>query len=504
MPVVAAVVAVSTSDVETRFTAEETIVRVPLQTLVQVAVARNLSFLASEAALANARYGAKADVAAFDPVFSANYSQSHIGQRVVYTPGVIPGESYSNSQTTSFEIAKNTTIGTFLSLTAQNQRTQENSISPTQPLFNSSLILDITQPLLQGFGRAAAFAAAKIAQEGGDAALAASKRILQQTVATVESGYWTLRQDENNEAVTLKSLRIAEKIMRQNQELSKLNLLSEHDALTSEEQVEILRTSYLEAVRTRQDDADSLIFLCYGAQVQELLDNERYTVGTATSAPAAMPAPPALAQAVALALKLRPDVAQARSILAEQDASLAQAKNALLPQLNFTGTLASGGSNQSGDPGALNDAITGALHGRDHAWSVGGAFSIPIGDRIYIDKYRAAKAAREQARLSLEGTENTVRFDVRSAMRGVETESLRYQVAQDAARLSWKQFEQEQARMRLGLTDSFRVLQSQDLALQAQQSLNGVALALAQAEINYRLAVGTIAQKYMADLNDVK
>ncbi len=495
---------VSTADVVTRFTVDETIVRVPLETLVQVAVARNLSFLASEAALANARYGAKANVAAFDPVFSADYSQSHIGQHVVYTPGVIPAESYSNSQTTTFKIDKNTTIGTLLSISAQNQRTQENSIAPTQPLFNSSVILDVTQPLLRGFGRSAAFAAAKIAQEGGDAALAASKRILQQTVAAVESGYWTLRQDESNEAVTLKSLRIAEKIMRQNQELNKLNLLSAHDALTSEEQVEILRTSYLEAVRTREDDADNLIFLCYGAQVQELLDNERYTIGTATGAPAAAPTLPPLSQAVAMALKLRPDVAQARSVLAEQNAFLAQARNALLPQLDFTGTLASGGSNQSGDPGALNDAITGALHGRDHAWSVGGAFSIPIGDRIYIDKYRAAKAAREQAELALQGTENTVRFDVRSAVRGVETESLRYQVAQAAARLSWLQFEQEQARLRLGLSDSFRVLQSQDLALQAQQSLNGVALALAQAEINYRLAVGTIAQKYMADLKDVK
>jgi len=482
-------------------------VPVPLDIFVRAAVDRNLTFLASEASLGTARYNAKAARTAFDPTFNAGYQQNRNDQQYVFSPGAGSGALVTTKNTTlSAGISKNTSIGTNLSLTAQTQRNSQ--VPPVQQSYSldyvSNLTLTLTQPLLQGGGRAAAYAAARIAELGGAAALATAQRTLESVIAETEGSYWALRLQERNEDTALRSLQLAEEMLRRNQKLNQLKLISDHDVLTAEEGVENRRVTYLGAVHARQDAADDLVFLAYGEAVREKLKDEHFEVRTATAAEVSVPPVPDLEAAVSQALAARADVVAARRNVEAADASLAAAANGLLPQLNVTGSIGRGGTDVSGAPGARGDSIDGVVGNRDRAWSVGTNFAIPIGNRPQRAKYDSALETREQARLALASAENAVRVDVRKAMRAVQTEAVRYRVAQHAADVSWRQFRQEQERLRLGLEDSFRVLQAQDLAFGAEVTLESVRYNLAVAVTNFRLALGTIAAGYMQNLRDFK
>ena len=374
-------------------------------------------------------------------------------------------------------LSKNTSIGTSLSLTAQTQRSsQEPAVTSFLPIeYQSNLTLTLTQPLLQGGGRAAAYAAAQIAELGGEAALATAQRTLETAISQTEDYYWALRLAERNEDIALRALRIVEEMLRKNQELNRLKLISDYDVLTAEAAVENNRVTYMGAVHARQDAADDLISWAYGEEVREKLKGERFEVRTATDAEIAVPALPEPEAAVAQALAARPDVTAARRNVEAADAALAAAANGLLPQLNVTGSLSRGGTDLASGSSALGDSLDGILGNRDRNWSVGSNFAIPIGNRPQRAKYDSARQSRESARLALAGSEVTVRVDVRKALRAVATEAGRYQVAQRAAEVSWRQFRGEQQRLRLGLSDSFRVLQVQQQAVLAEQTLESVA-----------------------------
>lgn len=496
---------ISTADVEAIISTAQARVPLPLDVVVRIAVDRNLQFLASAKSAENLIELAKAQDALFDPVYNASYSQSKQELDTVPPPGYVQTLTTAKSQTIQTSITKNTDIGTSLALTAQNVRTENTVIPPIQPLFASGVQLSLTQPLLQGGGKAAAYAAAKIALLGGEAALATAQRTLETTIASVEAAYWTLRQSEKDQQAANGALAIAQETLRRNQALNRLNLMSSHDVLTSQEQAEILKVTAIEAARARSDAADALVFLVYGETVRSELAAENLTVTTSSAAEtAAATSVLPLDQAVKLALSQRTDVLAAQRTLEQADASLAVAKNGLLPLLNVNGSVGTGGSNQSGQQGAAWDSVHGTFLNRDHQWSLGGDLSIPIGNRPARDRYAAAQAADEQARLAYVGAQNAAISDVRSAVRAVQMETVRYAVARTAAAVAWRQFSEERERLRLGLVDAFRVLEAQNLALQAVQTLDSVENSLDTARTDYRLAVGTIAQGYMSNLRDIK
>ena len=237
-------------------------VQMSLQVFVRAAVERNLVFLTSEATLGTARYNAKAARTAFDPIFNASYQQNRSDQRFVTDPSG-SGPLYTNKSTLfSAGVSKNTTFGTSLSLAAQTQHIDQDPSNPFPVQNTYKPHIDADPAALQGGGTAAAYAAARIAELGGDAALATAQRTIEIVIAEVESAYWSLRlQEQNEDAARADILELAEEMLHHNQGLNQLRLISDHDVLTAEEGVENDRVTYLGAVHTRQDSADDLIFL---------------------------------------------------------------------------------------------------------------------------------------------------------------------------------------------------------------------------------------------------
>jgi outer membrane protein TolC len=466
---------------------------VPLEFFVRAALTRGLDAMAAKADAERGDADGRAARGLFDPVLSAAASASESDERRVRVPGVVPAPVRTKAQDGSVSLTQTLPIGSIVDLTAVSSR---DEVTPAAPLFASGLTLTLVQPLLRGAGLAA-YASARAASFGGEAAVAAARRSLEQAIADVENAYWSLRRLEHDEDAAERSLRTAEELARRNRELSRLKLMSDHDVLVSDEGVEVRRAVYIAAVRARRDAADDLVFLSYGESVRQQLEDEGFGVRTDSGAASSLSVPssglPAYAAAVEQALARRGDVAAARKTLAQAEALYRAARSARLPQLDASGSIGRAGSDQTGLPGAQRDSFTGARRNRNPSWSAGLDFSIPLGNRPGYYGMRSAGAALARARADLAAVENNARLEVRKSLRAVRSEEERYAVAAKAAELARREFEQERARMRFGLVDSFRVLLAEEQAVQADLAFDVAENARAAAATAYRLAVGDIA-----------
>jgi outer membrane protein TolC len=226
------------------------------------------------------------------------------------------------------------------------------------------------------------------------------------------------------------------------------------------------------------------VFLVWGEAAASELDHDDRTLKTVPTEPSSVEVFP-LPEAQALALERRRDLAAARAELRGAEVAAEEARNARRPLLALDGGLRTGGSESSlrGSLGALDQGSS---------WSLGLSFSQPLGNRRDGGLDRMAALTRELRRLELVLVENIVRQDVRSAVRAITAGRERLEAAEQAADLARAQLEAERRRLDLGLGDSFRLLETEENAVQAELEAVRSRYDLARALTRYRLALGEL------------
>ena len=216
------------------------------------------------------------------------------------------------------------------------------------------------------------------------------------------------------------------------------------------------------------------------------------TITDVPALPADDPAP--VADHVALALRRRPELAQARLQLERGDLELVQTRNGLLPRLDlFISLGATGYAASFGDSLDVGDG---------HDLTAGLTLSLPLGNSAARAAERRAVLSRRQAEISLENLAQLVEVDVRGAW--IEAGRLREQVAATAAtrRLQEEKLRAETEKFRVGKSTAFLVAQAQRDLLQAENDAVTAAAGLLKALVEcYRLE-GTLLERRGITLAD--
>ncbi len=101
--------------------------------------------------------------------------------------------------------------------------------------------------------------------------------------------------------------------------------------------------------------------------------------------------------------------------------------------------------------------------------------SYPIGTSQAEASLAQARVRRQQAQTSMRDLETEVARQVRDAARQVQTSLKRVEATRQARTLAQRQLDAEEKRVAVGLSDTFRVVQSQrDLAAQRSAELNAI------------------------------
>jgi outer membrane protein TolC len=278
-----------------------------------------------------------------------------------------------------------------------------------------------------------------------------------QSLFTTIQGYWSLVQALDALEVARESLRLALRLLEQNRVQVRVGTLAPIEVTQAEAGVASREEGAIVAEAAVRDAEDRLkrALLIDPANVFD------YTL-VPTDRPEFTPVEIQLGPNLEAVIRLRPELAAARTDLQNREANLRLARNQRLPELNMVGSVGLNGL----DTGFANaEEQLGTEAADQYQWSAGLLFSYPLGNRAGRNRVAGQELALRQARMALRNLDLQVAEEVRAAVRAVNTNVKRVEATRESTRLAREQLTAEQKRLAVGLSTSFEVLRLQtDLA----------------------------------------
>lgn len=404
------------------------------------------------------------------------------------------------SRTYQAQYAQNLNFGLSAQLTYASQYISLNSqFFSLNPYTTGSLDLQVTQNLLQGFGRAVNGRNIRVQRNNVKVSDLQFKQQLIATVAAVLNLYWDLVSFNEDVRARREAMVTARQLLEDNKKQVAAGSLAEIEITRAEAQLYASQQDFVVAqtnllqqetvlknALTRNGIAEA------GLASVHIVPLDKITVPAADEARAAD-------DLIQQALKTRPEITQARINLESNQLNLVGIKNSLRPTLQafaeltnnaLTGTLSAVAAAQPGTAyfaGGYGNLLAQILRRNYPSYSAGFSLNIPLRNRAAQADYTTSLLELRQNELNLRRNVNQVRVDVENAVIGLAQARARYEAAVKSRVLEQQTLAADQRKYQLGSATPFEVLQGQrDLA--AAQS------AEVQAMANYTHAVIAMEQ----------
>jgi outer membrane protein TolC len=395
----------------------------------------------------------------------------------------------TNEQTTTVSATQNIITGG--QVTANYIVEHATSNSPVQflnPTFDGTVSLNVTQPLLQGAGSDYGRAAIEIAKAGSKIAGLNFKSVVLTAVFNVETDYYNLIFFREQYAVGKDSLKLAQQLLDENTIKRQTGVLTDLDVVQAQAGVALARSQLIGYRQAMQNAEDTLL--------ASLGEREfRAPVG-AVDFPALPDTNVSFYYSYKQARDNGPDLAVVQATIEQLQFEALRAKRNNLPSLDVNG-----GAGYLTERDSFSNAATKVWSGPGYNWQGGVTLSLPWGLRQNKALYRQAKDSLESEQTTFDLTDQQLTVQVRAAVRAVDANVESVTSAQEASRLSGKQYELQKAKFDAGLATSYDVLQ-------AQIQLSTARVSEIQAEVNLRIALadlrfleGSSLENYHINLN---
>ena len=410
------------------------------------------------------RKTAEADArAVFDPTLSAAYNESRAQITQTMTASAptktekVTVTSRSRDYNGNVGISEFLPTGTSLDLTFTGDRTVTGSHQDNPNVANSDV--SITQKLLKGMGlnvNLASLRQAKIDTLSSEYELRGFTMAL---VAQLENAYWDYLLAQKQIKIFDDSLGIAESQLRETQERIKIGKIAESEHFAAEAEVASRREGLIDA-RAALDKARLNLLQLLNPNGQLLHDRNVVLL----SEPVLPTAPVSnVNDHVTLALRIRPDLNQARLSVKRNELDIVKTKNGVLPELDLFINLGNTGYADSFN-GSTDDLFDGKSHNRQ----IGLQLNYALGNRAARADYRRALLSHDQALAALANMNQLAVQDVRNAH--IEANRVREQVSATRVTrlLQEKTLETEREKLRVGKSTLLLVAQAERDLLTSQ------------------------------------
>lgn len=332
--------------------------------------------------------------------------------------------------------------------------------------------LSVTQSLLKGFGAAVNLVGVRQAQLETQVSLYEFRGFVEALLSEVEIAYWRYVLATEGITILKQSLAIAKKQLDEVESQIEVGVIPRNSAAAARAEVARREQALLEG-RSRQIERRLRLL-----RLLNVTDNKHFQLLIDPTSQPRMDAAPigGLDQRLELALRLRPDLNEARLRQKRQSLEVVRTRNGLLPKLELFIDLGKTGYAESFSTAWSN------IDEENYFLLTGIEFSSYLGNRTAEGKHLQARASRDQAIAAVENLENMVQLDVRLAAN--ETERTRQQIEASAVTREMEEqtLKAEQERFSVGDTTSL-------LVAQAQRDLLVSQLAEIEAIVEYRIAL---------------
>jgi outer membrane protein TolC len=445
-------------------------------------------------------------IPAYDPFLTGQYNWQHLNTPEVTSAFAQNGDLTGSLQTANAGYNQGFSTGTNINASFVNSRESTNSLTNSfNPILNSGLALNVTQPLLRGFGREVNRRFLRIA---ANEEKITSLLFRQQLIATV---YGVVRLYTD-----LVSLAEDVKVKQDTYQFAQTLLQNTRDSVDQGTQAPIeLTRARAQVSATQQDLINSQGLL---EEQEAILKNVITRLGSedpdvrrariiptdSLEIPAgATEETRAIEDLLGEAYRQRPDLAQAGLQTENTRISLQGSRNALRPELDLVGTAQSNAL--AGDPNALNTGVPAGAYiggygtaldqiftGKNPTYAIGLQLTLPLRNRV-----AQADAARDE--LQLRQTQirerqlrNQAQLEVEDALIGMRRARASYEAAAQTRQLQEESLEAEQIKFMEGASTSFFVIQYQSYVAQARSTELAAKGAYLKARAAMQRAIGSI------------
>ncbi len=333
-------------------------VGIALQDAIAMALLRNPNLAVSSSNVKVARYNVVQAKGAFDVTLhlqpSSSYSdnppvnflEAGPGEQGQYGPSPAPvfttgpGNIVQHQSGFQYGVSGQTVSGTTYNGSITQQRTYNNTVfNAYNPYYLAALNLSVTQPLLKNLGMNSAKRQLKLAFVNSDAATAQTLVDASTTISQVENTYWDLVAAWRNVAIQEAALKEAVAQQQSNLRLAKRGAAAPIDAIESQTQVSNFQDAVYAALQTVSQLQNRLKSLIASSARDPVWDANLVPSTSVQQLPRASQ----LADALALAQQLRPEVRQAEDKRLAADIDVVFAKNQSLPQADVQAEYESNG-----------------------------------------------------------------------------------------------------------------------------------------------------------------
>ncbi|MGH9738203.1 MAG: TolC family protein [Candidatus Acidiferrales bacterium] len=503
-----------------------------------------------EAALLYAKSGASG-LTPFDPTVTSNLSLGHsdIPYNEPFLAGAqaaanTPTDLESSAASENFGYTQGFATGTQAQVTFDNSRGSTNfgGFYIFNPYFQSTLTIELTQPLLRGFGR---LPNTRFIIEAKNNVKVGESQFKQEAVAIitqVETDYWNLVYAREYVKIEQVTVAADQQLYQNNQSEVRVGTMPPTDVITAQSQL-ATDQQYLVLAQNSEMQQNAVLLAAITKDMRQLVQQ-----GVEIDPTSAIydPAPETLSlkDAIDEALRNRPEMTQAALTLKNAGVEVKATMNLLLPSLNvfaeyqgaglsgaahptvatgtFVGTspvFSTSGAIPSGAtptgyvgseltvPGApIPEGVVSGWNQMIHAdyptFEAGLNLTLPIRNRAAQGQYAEAQLTERQQRVNYQDAQQNVTLNVRQSMIAIEEGRAAVAAAKQARIYNQQSYNDSLKELQLGSATAFTVVQKQVLLTQAEAAELQDRIQLILAEINLDQALGRTLEVHNISIAD--
>jgi outer membrane protein TolC len=424
-----------------------------------------------------ARTFAEQELAAFDPVLSGDISAGR--ERAESRSG---SESRDSTAGGGVALSEHLPTGTDIETGASTNRTWGTS-GPDQQA--TRVGVSVTQALLQGAGVAVNLADLRQARLDSLLSEYEFRGFVEALVAEVETTYWDYVLALRQAAIVEESLRLAEQQIEETRQRIRVGVLGETELAAAEAEVALRRESLINARSDEESLRTRFLRLVYpqvtAATVEGVIP---------LSSPTAPPVPlEPLENHLAVALDMRPDLHQAKTLVERGELEIVKTKNGLLPRMDLFVSLG-----KTGYAHSFADSVR-DIGGDGYDVSLGLTFERSVFNRDSRARHERALLTQRQQLESLANLRDLARQDV--ALAYIEVNRANQQVAatESTRRLQEEKLRAETVKFRVGKSTALLVAQAQRDLLASQVAEVRAVITHLKVRTNLYLMEGSLLER---------
>jgi outer membrane protein TolC len=443
-------------------------------------------------------------IQSFDPTLSGFMNFQHATTPQSNT--VLTGTTAFVQDTRTFQTSyqQNFDFGLNAAVTYSSTRVRVNSqFFALNPFTNGSVGLQLTQNLLQGFGRAVNGRNIRVQNNNLKVSELQFKRQLITTITAVLNLYWDLVAFGDDVTARRKAVETAQQLLAETKRRVDLGAVAEIEITRAESQLYaaqqdlvIAETNYLQQEMVLKNALSRNGVASAGLAALHLVPLDKFQI------PEKEEARP-VEDMVAEALQKRVEIEQARINIESNNINLKGIKSSLKPTLQaftnltnngLTGEVTALGANNPGLvflSGGYGNLLAQLARRNYPNYSAGFSLNVPLRNRAAQSDFATSMLELRQNELDLKKNENQVRLDIHNAVIALRQARARYEAAVKSRVLQEQTLDADRRKYEFGAATPFQIVQDQrDLATARSTETQAMAN-YTHARISFEQALGT-------------